>query len=551
MPSQEDETYFKGTSHVNNNGYALRVLHVVPHSPARTAGLEPWFDYIVKINSHELPMKYPIGSTPNYGINEDGSIGYGSKNADPRLAEVDYDSLIRELATVANEKRAVSLEVWNAKGGVLRTVSVPMGPYSYTPQKLDLEKFHERFQQLGLTVQSQNVNTATYVWRVLNTHPNSPAFQALLIPYSDYVIGCDSAFSDANGKGLLTKGGEALFSKTVLNYYNHHYASLGEDNIPITLYVYNHDYDILRPVTVNLSTSWATGNRGILGCDVGYGLLHRLPEVVGKFDNLLEKVDDVLFENKSDYSYKLDEKKAEPQAKQSPPLTSSLMGMTAFVPEEFLLAPATEPARTPALSGPPRPSISTGISASTIPGVQASNGVPTSKYAPVSEILSTNRPIPNRTATSGSNSVNATGPIPSVPAVDGNLGGPIHSIQTEQSPSASTGPTNITPSGPPQNLSSSGITLQVPSLSQTALELLPSTLGSTIVPPIVGSQIGVPPSIAPPKTHRKKKQHAANGVSSLTDFMNEELTRSKNNDVKYPGDDAGTPPPPPPTRSGR
>ena len=62
--------------------------------------------------------------------------------------------------------------------------------------------------------------------------------------------------------------------------------NFNEDNIPITLYVYNHDYDILRPVTVNLSRSWGTGyNRGILGCDVGYGLLHRIPEVVGKFDN--------------------------------------------------------------------------------------------------------------------------------------------------------------------------------------------------------------------------------------------------------------------------
>ena len=58
--------------------------------------------------------------------------------------------------------------------------------------------------------------------------------------------------------------------------------------------MYNHDYDILRPVTVNLSRSWGTGyNRGILGCDVGYGLLHRIPEVVGKFDNN-SIVDDIL-----------------------------------------------------------------------------------------------------------------------------------------------------------------------------------------------------------------------------------------------------------------
>lgn len=55
-------------------------------------------------------------------------------------------------------------------------------------------------------------------------------------------------------------------------------------------------------MTVHLSKSWAVvSNLGILGCDMGYGLLHRIPEVVGKFD-AKETSDDVLFESKSDFS---------------------------------------------------------------------------------------------------------------------------------------------------------------------------------------------------------------------------------------------------------
>lgn len=487
-PNQADETYFKGISHINNNGFALRVLHVQPHSAGYLAGLEAWFDYIVRINSHGLPMKHRSASTPTYSINEDGSISYGGRGSDSRASEIDYNALCQELATVASGANGViTFDVWNAKGGILRQVLVPMEQYNYTPQKLpDLvqEIFHDKFKQIGITVQSQHINTATYVWRILNTHPNSPAFHAQLIPYSDYVIGCDSSFpTDVNGKGLLAKGGEALLSKTILSYYNRHLATLGEDNVPITLYVYNHDYDILRPVTVHLSKTWAVdGNRGILGCDVGYGLLHRLPEVIGKFDQKYEKVDDVLFENKSDYSYRFSEQPKvevqQPPMKResvplpaSSPLSSSQMGTTAFIPDETPLNPS-------AISAP-----ETYTSIASPPSVAAATTTPL-----ISEFLPVASPAPTSLL-----------------------------------------PNRIFPSDPNATIS-----------------------GVTLAPTTLTPRVGVPPSIAPPKIHRKKKQHASNGISSLTDFMNEELTKSKNNDVKHTsGPDDSNPPPPPPPRSAR
>lgn len=484
-PNPADEAYFKGITRINNNGFGLRVLHVQSHSAAQLAGFEAWFDYIVRINHHELPMKHQSASRAVYGINDDGSISYGSRSADSKAGEFDIDAISQELvAAAASGNKSVTFDVWNAKGGILRQILVLLDPYTYTPQKLPdsvQEIFHDKFKQIGITVQSSHVDSATFVWRILNTHPNSPAFQAQLIPFSDYVVGCDSAFpTDDNGKGLLTKGGESLLSKTILSYYNHHFATLGEDNIPITLYVYNHDYDIVRPVTVHLSKSWAVGgNRGILGCDVGYGLLHRIPEVIGKFDLSIEKIDDVIFENKSDYSYKLEktpvpafqEPREQSTKPASPVLTSSLMGMTAFIPEEFVpQQPTPQVSQAPPVAPAPQ----------TIP---VRNSL---VLAPVSQ-----------------------GPTPLAP---------FSQIAPSQNAVANTPP--------------------IP------------TIGSN--PPPVAPGTGVPPTIAPAKTHRKKKQHASNGIGSLTDFMNEELTKSKKSDVKYPnGDEGSTPPPPPPPRSAR
>lgn len=256
-------------------------------------------------------MLYPQLSNFSYSINEDGTINYGGNATSQQAATINFELLMQEITTLANHEQDLVVDVWSAKGGIIRQIALPLKKFEASDKSEEDNEnqtvhklFVDNFKQLGLTLESQHLNTATYVWRILTTHQGSPAFMSQLVPYSDYIIGCDSAFpTDINGKGLLATGGESLLSKTVLNYYNYHYASSSEDNVPITLYVYNHDYDILRPVTVNLSRSWGTGqNKGILGCDVGYGLLHRIPEVVGKFqsDSI---VDDVLFENNQNVGF--------------------------------------------------------------------------------------------------------------------------------------------------------------------------------------------------------------------------------------------------------
>ena len=44
---------------------------------------------------------------------------------------------------------------------------------------------------------------------------------------------------------------------------------------PLRLHVYNHEYGVVREVTVTPSRNW--GGEGALGCTLGYGALHRIP----------------------------------------------------------------------------------------------------------------------------------------------------------------------------------------------------------------------------------------------------------------------------------
>lgn len=302
-PTPPPDLYFGETRLWNNAGHALRVLYVAPNLVAHRVGLELWFDFIVKINGRELPMR---NTDTKYTIGDDGTFLFSQP-----AAEVDFEYLGQELHTFSHSglgTQNVELDVWCAKGGVMRKVALPIVPYDYNlvVEEQVTPLYENSFRRLGFTVACQHVTAGTFVWRVLNTHPNSPAFQAKLVPRSDYVIGCDSAFdSDTQGKGLLMTGGESLFLRVILAYYAHHRERLQTERIPIKLYVYNHDHDILRPVMVTLYKSWALGGHmGILGCDVGYGLLHRLPEVPGKFlpNN---QIDDLMMEHKERVEYRV------------------------------------------------------------------------------------------------------------------------------------------------------------------------------------------------------------------------------------------------------
>ena len=85
--------------------------------------------------------------------------------------------------------------------------------------------------------------------------PNSPADQAGLLPYGDYIVGTP--------EGLVR--GESGLGELIEDYLSR----------PLRLHVYNHEYGVVREVTVTPSRSW--GGEGALGCTLGFGALHRIP----------------------------------------------------------------------------------------------------------------------------------------------------------------------------------------------------------------------------------------------------------------------------------
>ncbi|VDL94180.1 unnamed protein product [Schistocephalus solidus] len=125
---------------------------------------------------------------------------------------------------------------------------------------------------LGLSIRYCSFKGASEnVWHILNIEPNSPAALAGLKPYTDYVIGLNNHFLH------LIVQTEDFFS--VVEAHN------GQ---PLRLYVYNTESDSCRDVTIIPNLSW--GGEGMLGCEIGFGLLHRIPSPSEEMNGMLTEL---------------------------------------------------------------------------------------------------------------------------------------------------------------------------------------------------------------------------------------------------------------------
>jgi len=98
-------------------------------------------------------------------------------------------------------------------------------------------------------------HTLELVWRVLDVYVDSPASQATLCSRTDFIIGTpDHIFTDA----------EDFFNLVNANMQR-----------AIKLYVYSTTTEDVRIVSIVPNKDW--GGSGSLGCDIGYGYLHRIP----------------------------------------------------------------------------------------------------------------------------------------------------------------------------------------------------------------------------------------------------------------------------------
>lgn len=209
----------------------LRVVAVEEHQ----LQLQSYFDYIVGIEDQPIPI---LGNAHGYYY-------------------PDYPQLIQVFNGRVGD--SVKLNVWSAKGGTYREEYLRVAPKDENRME-EVSLAHtsdERgFEQLGFKVQWSPLVAATYTYHILNISlEHGPAAMAGLIPDSDYIIGCQD--------GLLATGGETLLQDIVRSRAHH----------DLVLYVYNKTHDCTRPLTVSI------GPDGRLGCNIGYGFLHRIPAV--------------------------------------------------------------------------------------------------------------------------------------------------------------------------------------------------------------------------------------------------------------------------------
>ncbi|AQZ18916.1 GRH1 (YDR517W) [Zygosaccharomyces parabailii] len=198
--------------------------------------LQSYFDYIVGINDEPIPL---VSNQHGYFY-------------------PDYSKLVQFLNDTSGT--SVKFNVWSAKGGTYREEYIAVRAKDETHMEdvslsSSVSRPAERaFQPLGFKVQWSPLVAATFTYHVLNLNlEQGPAAQAGLIPDEDYIIGCQD--------GLLATGGETLLQDIVRSRANH----------DLVLYVYNKVHDCVRPLTVHI------GSDGRLGCNVGYGFLHRIP----------------------------------------------------------------------------------------------------------------------------------------------------------------------------------------------------------------------------------------------------------------------------------
>lgn len=209
----------------NSPTHGFRILHVEPDLEAYHASLEPLFDFVTAANGQRFDRAFHPSTAGGHVI-----VEQEQSPADKFRSVVE--------ATAAK----LVLEVWSAKGHTTRIVTLP------NPVK--------QSSGLGLTLQWASLSVADHVWHVLEVTPSSPADKAGLISHSDYIV--------AGENGSLEEGGEYLLGRVV-----------SRENCMegVLFYVYNRDFDLVRPVRIFPTRD------GKLGCGVGYGLLHTLPEV--------------------------------------------------------------------------------------------------------------------------------------------------------------------------------------------------------------------------------------------------------------------------------
>eukprot|EP01130_Rhizamoeba_saxonica_P002114 TRINITY_DN11922_c0_g1_i1.p1 TRINITY_DN11922_c0_g1~~TRINITY_DN11922_c0_g1_i1.p1 ORF type:complete len:238 (-),score=41.12 TRINITY_DN11922_c0_g1_i1:38-751(-) len=107
----------------------------------------------------------------------------------------------------------------------------------------------------GLSVRISDFTVATeHVWHILEVQKNSPASHAGLESFTDYIVGSPDV---------------------VINSCEEFYTMVNNATESLPVYVYSTKSERIRIVNITPNKEW--GGNGCIGCDIGYGYLHRIP----------------------------------------------------------------------------------------------------------------------------------------------------------------------------------------------------------------------------------------------------------------------------------
>lgn len=275
--------------------------------------IEPWYDFIVGINGRQVVREYC-------------SKELLMAKADRTQDDPDPNLFATEVRNCAGS--SVTLALWNAK--VCQTMallesSLLTNKKGQRPRSLQIP-VPTPSPTLGITLQWTPLASTEDVWHILDVTPDSPADNAGLLPYGDYIVGTpEGAVHGESGLGELV---EDYLSRA------------------LRLYVYNHEYGVTRLVTIIPSRSW--GGSGALGCVLGFGALHRLPPAAPG-ETLFETA---RFSNEGARPAST-QPQASPLAESLPEDPSTQQSSNFLIPATMTSPPPLAPVSTSS-SGPPR-----------------------------------------------------------------------------------------------------------------------------------------------------------------------------------------------------
>lgn len=194
----------------------------------------------------------PGGGSEGYHVLrvQDGSPGYKA-GLEPFFdfivaignTRLDQDNETFKDLLKANIDKHMQMTIYSSKTQQLREISM-MPSNMWGGQGL-----------LGISIRFCSFEGATEnVWHVLDVQGNSPAAIAGLRSDTDYIIGSDQVLNERDDFFMLVET---------------------SDGQPIKVYVYSCMTDGVRELTLTPNSKW--GGEGMLGCDIGYGYLHRIP----------------------------------------------------------------------------------------------------------------------------------------------------------------------------------------------------------------------------------------------------------------------------------